>query len=109
MSRCGSCTPPTPGRSPTAPGSPRTQTLFDGLQVEGGRRRSSAPKCARAGLPRRRLDEEHNSTVGGDGAIRGAQPHVDVRVIHTDEERVIAQMTGQVLGLGLTHTKETSP
>ena len=53
------------------------------------------------------LDEERNSAVGGDGAISAAHGRVDVRVVHTDEERVIAQLTGQVLGL--THTKETSP
>lgn len=54
------------------------------------------------------LDEARNSPVGGDGGvISAAQGRVDVRVIHTDEERVIAQMTGQVLGL--TPTKETSP
>ena len=63
--------------------------------------------CEGLGFLSIELDQERNCTVGGDGAISAAHGRVDVRVIHTDEERVMAQMTGQVLGL--THTKETSP
>ncbi len=63
--------------------------------------------CGGLGFLGIELDEERNSTAGGDGAISAAHGRVDVRVIHTDEERVIAQLTGQVLGLA--HTKETSP
>ncbi len=55
--------------------------------------------CAGLGFLGVELDEKRNTA--NDGIISAASSRVEVRVIRTDEERMIAQLTCRVVGLGL--------
>lgn len=55
--------------------------------------------CAGLGFLGVELDEKRNSA--NDGVVSAAANRVEVRVIRTDEERMIAQLTCRVVGLVL--------
>jgi acetate kinase len=55
--------------------------------------------CAGLGFLSIELDEKRNAA--NDGVVSAASSRVEVRVIRTDEEQMIAQLTCRVVGLAL--------
>ena len=62
-----------------------------------------------AGLGFLGVDLEETRNAANEGVISAADSRVGVRVIRTDEERVIAEAVCRVLGLGARGSKEPTP